>query len=57
MDAPTCHDGKAEKLLSKHFPKGKRKDGKRWTPQVNLVRYADDFIDWQALWDVRRDNG
>jgi RNA-directed DNA polymerase len=33
-----------EKLLSKHFPKGKWKDGKIWQPKVNLVRYADDFI-------------
>ena len=33
-----------ESLLAKHFPKQKWKDGKRWTPKVNLVRYADDFI-------------
>jgi len=33
-----------EKLLSEHFPMVKRKDGKRRTPKVNLVRYADDFI-------------
>src|ERR1700677_2696920 len=33
-----------EQLLSKHFPKGKWKDGKTWSPKVNLVRYADDFI-------------
>jgi RNA-directed DNA polymerase len=33
-----------EKLLLKHFPRKKWKDGKKWTPKVNLVRYADDFI-------------
>ena len=33
-----------ETLLAKHFPKQMRKDGKIWTPKVNLVRYADDFI-------------
>jgi len=33
-----------EKLLAEHFPREKWKDGKRWTPKVNLVRYADDFI-------------
>jgi RNA-directed DNA polymerase len=33
-----------ETLLAKHFPKEKWKDGKRWRPKVNLVRYADDFI-------------
>ena len=33
-----------EKLLAKHFPRQKWKDGKKWTPKVNLVRYADDFI-------------
>jgi len=33
-----------ETLLSKHFPREKWKDGKRWRPKVNLVRYADDFI-------------
>ena len=33
-----------EQRLSKHFPKGKWKDGKTWSPKVNLVRYADDFI-------------
>jgi RNA-directed DNA polymerase len=33
-----------EKLLADHFPKQKWSDGKRWTPKVNLVRYADDFI-------------
>jgi RNA-directed DNA polymerase len=33
-----------EKLLLKHFPREKWKDGKKWTPKVNLVRYADDFI-------------
>jgi RNA-directed DNA polymerase len=33
-----------EKLLLKHFPREKWKDGKRWAPKVNLVRYADDFI-------------
>jgi RNA-directed DNA polymerase len=31
-------------LLAKHFPREKWKDGKKWTPKVNLVRYADDFI-------------
>src|ERR1035438_6876359 len=33
-----------EKLLLKHFPRQKWKDGKKWTPKVNLVRYADNFI-------------
>ena len=33
-----------ETLLAEHFPREKWKDGKRWTPKVNLVRYADDFI-------------
>jgi len=33
-----------EILLTQHFPREKWKDGKRWTPKVNLVRYADDFI-------------
>jgi RNA-directed DNA polymerase len=33
-----------ERLLAKHFPREKWKDGKKWTPKVNLVRYADDFI-------------
>ena len=33
-----------EKLLVKHFPRQKWKDGKLWSPKVNLVRYADDFI-------------
>ena len=33
-----------ESLLAKHFPREKWKDGKKWTPKVNLVRYADDFI-------------
>ncbi len=33
-----------EKLLAKHFPRQKWKDGKIWSPKVNLVRYADDFI-------------
>jgi RNA-directed DNA polymerase len=33
-----------EKLLAKHFPREKWKDGKCWRPKVNLVRYADDFI-------------
>jgi RNA-directed DNA polymerase len=33
-----------EKLLAKHFPREKWRDGKRWRPKVNLVRYADDFI-------------
>jgi RNA-directed DNA polymerase len=33
-----------EPLLAQHFPRGKRKDGKPWSPKVNLVRYADDFI-------------
>ena len=33
-----------EHLLTKHFPREKWKDGKRWSPKVNLVRYADDFI-------------
>ncbi len=33
-----------EKLLVEDFPKGKWKNGKSWSPKVNLVRYADDFI-------------
>jgi len=33
-----------EKLLVKHFPRQKWKAGKVWSPKVNLVRYADDFI-------------
>ena len=33
-----------EPLLTQHFPKGQWKDGKPWSPKVNLVRYADDFI-------------
>ena len=33
-----------EPLLAEHFPTEKWKDGKRWSPKVNLVRYADDFI-------------
>jgi RNA-directed DNA polymerase len=33
-----------EKLLLKHFPREKWKDGGIWRAKVNLVRYADDFI-------------
>jgi RNA-directed DNA polymerase len=33
-----------EKLLAKHFPRQKCRNGKRWSPKVNLIRYADDFI-------------
>src|SRR4029453_3062789 len=33
-----------EPLLTQHFPKETWRDGKRWRPKVNLVRYADDFI-------------
>ena len=33
-----------QQLLAKHFPREKWKDGKKWTPKINLVRYADDFI-------------
>jgi RNA-directed DNA polymerase len=33
-----------ESLLAQHFPTEKWKDGKRCSPKVNLVRYADDFI-------------
>ncbi|HTV39171.1 MAG TPA: group II intron reverse transcriptase/maturase [Candidatus Sulfotelmatobacter sp.] len=33
-----------EKLLAKHFPRQKCRNGRRWSPKVNLVRYADDFI-------------
>jgi len=33
-----------ERLLAKHFPRQKWKNGKIWSPKVNLVRYADDFI-------------
>jgi RNA-directed DNA polymerase len=31
-------------LLTQHFPKETWRNGKRWRPKVNLVRYADDFI-------------
>jgi RNA-directed DNA polymerase len=31
-----------EKWLARHFPRQKWKDGKLWSPKVNLVRYADD---------------
>ena len=33
-----------ENLLAKHFPRQKWKDGGKWSPKVNLIRYADDFI-------------
>jgi RNA-directed DNA polymerase len=33
-----------EQLLTQHFPKETWRDGKRWRPKINLVRYADDFI-------------
>jgi RNA-directed DNA polymerase len=33
-----------EKLLAKHFPKGKWRNSKRRPFKVNLIRYADDFI-------------
>lgn len=33
-----------EQLLRKHFPRQKWRNGKIWSPKVNLVRYADDFI-------------
>ena len=33
-----------ETLLTQYFPQEKWKDGKCWSPKVNLVRYADDFI-------------
>ena len=33
-----------ETWLTRHFPREKWTDGKRWCPKVNLVRYADDFI-------------
>jgi RNA-directed DNA polymerase len=33
-----------ETLLAKRFPRQKRKGGKIWSPKVNLIRYADDFI-------------
>ena len=33
-----------ETLLAKHFPRQKWRNGKRWSPKVNLIRYADDFI-------------
>lgn len=33
-----------EQLLARPFPREKWKDGKKWRPKVNLVRYADDFI-------------
>lgn len=33
-----------QKLLLKHFPREKWRNGGRWAPKVNLIRYADDFI-------------
>lgn len=33
-----------QNLLAQHFPRSGWKNGQRWTPKVNLVRYADDFI-------------
>ena len=33
-----------ETLLAEHFPRQGWKHGRHWTPKVNLVRYADDFI-------------
>jgi RNA-directed DNA polymerase len=33
-----------EPLLAQHFAKETWRNGKRWRPKVNLVRYADDFI-------------
>jgi len=39
-----------EKLLSKRFPRQMWKDGGKWTPKVNMVRYADDFIIRFAPW-------
>jgi RNA-directed DNA polymerase len=33
-----------EKLLAANFPRQGWKNRQRWTPKVNLVRYADDFI-------------
>ena len=33
-----------EKLLAATFPRQGWKNRQRWTPKVNLVRYADDFI-------------
>jgi RNA-directed DNA polymerase len=33
-----------EKLLAEQFPREGWKNGKKWSPKVNLVRYADDFI-------------
>jgi len=33
-----------EPLLTEHFPRQKWEGGKCWSPMVNLVRYADDFI-------------
>ena len=41
-----------EKLLAKHFPREKWKDGKTGDPKINLIRYADDFIitgDYQGI--------
>src|SRR5262249_6320773 len=33
-----------EQLLAQHFPRERWREGKRWRPKVNLVRYEDDFI-------------
>src|ERR1700730_17812488 len=35
---------KSSRRLALKTPKETWKDGKRWRPKVNLVRYADDFI-------------
>jgi len=33
-----------ESLLAKNFPRQGWKNGQCWTPKVNLIRYADDFV-------------
>src|SRR5271155_1027327 len=33
-----------EKRLAANFPRQGWKNRQRWTPKVNLIRYADDFI-------------
>lgn len=33
-----------ETLLRRHFPQEMRRKGKRYSPKVNLIRYADDVI-------------
>jgi len=33
-----------ESLLAQHFPRQGWRNGQCWSPMVNLIRYADDFI-------------